>query len=179
MSNLQKIEDVANPEIGKFYLVPCVRADRKRNRKRDFWPIIGPWHEDADIGVAEHHFHYDVRFYTKNEYHSPYSAAELSLGDIQPRNFQTAMHPPAAEFTPLPIVYKRLKMQRQMPEFPRDLAGFIPSLERKFAKVRLKCMTCPHRGMSLKGLPVAADGTVVCNGHGLKWNVRTKKLSMK
>lgn len=71
-------------------------------------------------------------------------------------------------------------MMRPMPVFPAFLDGnkihIASVLEEQFKDVKLKCKTCPHRGMSLEQLPVAVDGTVVCNGHGLKWHLETGSM---
>jgi hypothetical protein len=170
---MQRIEDVKEPQVGKYYLVPCAPVHHSVWSRLGKWlPVIGPWHEDADINVPVHHFHYDCRFiparlYERSSY--PY------IGKLH--TWHTSHDLPAALLTPkaIPLEYKRRKMLRPMPEFPTG-APFHDQLEKQFENVKLKCRTCPHRGMSLDGLPVASDGTVVCNGHGLKWNLKTGEL---
>jgi hypothetical protein len=177
MSRLQKIEDVENPQVGKFYLVPCVERFLSLGGGR-FWPVIGTWHEDADIGVENHHYHYDWRFFSDKDFNSPrargssyFEDTAYNLGKVLTPSDSDKDHPPE-------IVWRRKKMNRQMPEFPilnydGTRTKIAVKLEAEFKSVKMKCMTCPHRGMSLKRLPVAPDGTVVCNGHGLKWNIKT------
>lgn len=172
---LQKIEDVPNPEVGRHYLMPCslLLASHSNSRKPAWVPLIGPWHEDADIGIATFHFHYDARFLT----------AQI-LGGKDPayyigRVHTAGCHPDSCGImgaTPPPIEYKRRKMLRQMPDFPGH-GAFTLQLESKFKRHELKCLTCPHRGMSLQGLPQDDQGRVICNGHGLRWNLKTKRLS--
>jgi hypothetical protein len=55
--------------------------------------------------------------------------------------------------------------------------SFVRKLEEAFEHETLKCHTCPHKGMPLDGMPIDAEGRVVCPGHGLRWNLKTGKLS--
>lgn len=58
---MKRIEDVKSPEVGKFYLVRCIDHPNVKGNHR-WLPVIGPWHEDAEIvGFSDHHFHYDWR----------------------------------------------------------------------------------------------------------------------
>ena len=59
---LQRIDDVPEPVVGHYYLVPCLQA-----AKPGLWlPIIGPEHEDAAIiKFPALHCHYDLRFFSK------------------------------------------------------------------------------------------------------------------
>lgn len=159
---MMNIEDVISPTIGKFYDVPCVLL-RSTGR---FWPIIGTWHEDADIGVPNFHFHYDARFLSMDQFASGGNSPRI-LGKVHINGV-----PGEASCVPL-VVRKRRKALREMPEFP--MAAFVTKLEKDYADQKMKCMKCPHRGMDLKWLPTK-DGTVVCNGHGLKWDLATGKL---
>lgn len=168
---LQKIEDVKLPAVGRYYQVRCAYGKRPHlSKQREWWPVIGSWHEDADIGVAAYHFHYDVRFYSEAEFNRgriPHLAQVHTWGLVD-----SAMSDQTA---PVRTEYFRMKMRRQMPDFPAD-PPFLWKLEDLFRDVTLKCRVCPHRGFSLEGLQRAADGTVLCNGHGLKWNLETGRL---
>lgn len=172
---IPKIEDVEKPVVGSFYMVPCVYRGLWRPK---YWPVIGPWHEDADLGVPNHHFHYDVRFFggelwnhlTDQLRYQSRSHTAYVLGKV--------LSNPVGLGEEYPLFPRRMKMVREMPEFPSEewhggKSKIAMKLESEFKDVKMKCLTCPHRGMSLKGLPVGADGTVVCNGHGLKWNIKT------
>lgn len=158
MSNIQKISDVEHPQIGRYYLVPCV----------DWIPVIGPWHEDAeDIGFHRWHYHRDVRFFTVDEMR-PCSSLSLALALV------------VAPDSP-PVVYRRRRMLREMPEFPllsesgRKI-DWLKRLEKRFSNVKMKCRLCPHRGMPLDQMKPDAEGNIVCHGHGLKWNVSTGQM---
>lgn len=189
---IPNIEDVQNPVIGRFYWVPCVVRPKAADDwhwatepykvARENWlPVIGPWHEDAEhVGFEPHHFHYDWRFLATSIY-------QLWLGDDLPGRVFSRVHTggPFMLNCPEPARTRRkLKMKREMPEFPLlsprtgKLVHFIPLLEKAFAGQRLKCLVCPHQGLPLKGLPVK-DGTVICPGHGLKWNVTTGELVVR
>lgn len=180
MKRLQKIEDVDQPEVGSFYLVPCVEIILQRRRGL-FWLVIGTWHEDAKLGVPKFHFHHDVRFYTDARNKNPLNRG-FHWGGNPAYNLGKVLAPEISdEHNPPEIVYRRMRMLRPMPDFP--MSGFTGNkttmqitLEDEFKGVQLNCLKCPHRGMSLKGLPVAADGTVICNGHGLKWNLKTGRM---
>lgn len=69
-----------------------------------------------------------------------------------------------------------------MPDFPLQdenghSLGWHKLLERAYESVKLpSCLKCPHRGMSLKNLPQDEHGNVVCNGHGLKFNLKTGEM---
>jgi hypothetical protein len=51
----------APPIVGRRYWVPCVRT------KGMLWPVIGPQHADADLGVPEEHLHCDARFMSNRQ----------------------------------------------------------------------------------------------------------------
>jgi hypothetical protein len=86
--------------------------------------------------------------------------------------------------------YRPMVCTRQMPEYPvvvyagrsateKTYYTVIQRLEKPYAKARLKtkssCMRCPHRKMLLNGVPNDGE-TVVCPGHGLRWNLKTGGL---
>jgi hypothetical protein len=171
------IETVPNPQVGSFYLVPCVQLFINLHKKKPDWrwqPVIGPWHEDEDIGTPDHHFHLDIRFMEERFL----SRLGPTIGRIHPARASVPV-PTVPDPTIAPkITYRRIKMRRPMPEFPGPCtAKFIVGLEVKFEHHQLKCRTCPHRGMPLDGLPQDEQGRVICNGHGLRWNLNTGKLS--
>lgn len=167
----KKIEDVKEPVVGRFYLVPCAWVVLLRA----WWPVIGPWHEDADLGVEDEHFHYDVRFLSERQLSCP---AERTMARVHTGRTGAGWE---SDDCPVPkgqpaVEYRRMKMKRVMPEFPYS-PDFAEKVERAFLETRLVCKVCPHRGMSLEGLPVDELGRVVCNGHGLRWNLKTGRLS--
>lgn len=171
--SLQKIEDVKTPQVGKFYLVPCI-WHCLTEFTRAFWlPVVGPWHEDAEfVGFPYWHFHYDWRF----------MQSFLIIDPERPIYNQARVATDKLDINPPKTQLRRRKMMRPMPEFPAiersgDPVRWIKPLETEFASHVLKCRPCPHRGMSLDGLPIDAQGRVVCNGHGLRWNLNTGRIS--
>lgn len=171
---IEYIRDVRGlPEVGRRYLVPCGLAII--SGKCYSMPLNGPQHADPEIGLEQEHWHYDLRFISdgfarqvlSRHYDDPglwliHIALELR-GEVtdQPR-----------------------KCQRLMPEFPLvnphtgKPSMLAERLEPRYRDVRLKpdCRVCPHRGISLGGLPSDAEGRVVCPGHGLRWNLRTGEM---
>jgi hypothetical protein len=170
---MKKIEEVDCPQVGKFYLVACVL-----NEHLGWLPVVGNWHEDSDIGINVYHYHYDVRFFTERYMNRDGKSAMTRIATEAANVFVKGTD--ADKNNPPKVVYKRRMMRREMPDFPdKDYSFKKPKLliilEEKFKDVKMICMTCPHRGMRLKGLPTK-DGTVVCNGHGLKWDLATGKV---
>lgn len=164
------VEKVERPEIGRVYLVRCVWFGPYY---RSPWlPIIGPLHEDADIGMPSLHYHYDLRFFTQWQYER--KEAE-SFSPVISR-----VHVGKAGEEKI-ISIRRKRMWREMPVFPThgptgNPGEFIIALEKQFLRRKMDCRTCPHRGMPLDQLPREGD-LVVCNGHGLRWNTRTGRLA--
>lgn len=57
-------EMISQPVVGRLYWVRCLRWNRA------WWPVTGPVHEDADLGVVHLHLHYDARFLTVKQIRS-------------------------------------------------------------------------------------------------------------
>lgn len=172
--------------VGKFYLVPCVRllVDRARQHPaagRDGWiPVIGPEHEDREvINFKAMHFHIDARF-----------AVEPALRRcsdpwrrLTPQ--QSLMGYPVSTYSdevggkPIPHERKlrRVLCRREATDFPTGaMVAWLPALEMKHAACKLKPGNiCPHRGIDLTPF-IKEDGTVICPGHGLRWDTRTGEL---
>jgi hypothetical protein len=181
--SLKKIDDVERPQIGKYYLVPCI-WDRWLGASERWIPVIGDWHNDPEIGAAFYHFHFDLRFFSVNMM-TVESQAETLMARVQrsPVPFETGSE---EERRGAPSInFRNKRMMREMPDFPAcspqskpgGKANLLRKLEYLYRDVVLKdCLTCPHRGMNLKNLPRKEDGTVICNGHGLKWNLQTRRM---
>lgn len=58
-----RLDELTRPvEVGKFYLVPTVRAEWQPYGVRD-WPVIGPPHNDKHcLNFEQTHYHLDARF---------------------------------------------------------------------------------------------------------------------
>ncbi len=168
------------PVVGKFYLVPCVIEVLDNGKSRGYLPVINNWHEDADIiGFKPHHYHYDVRFFRKADWADEYSAKQ-NPEQLARVYADWNRHMTVGDESPEPIVYRVMKCQREMPDFPLEIRGAQAAwrrrLEKDYERANVKsCRTCPHRGFKLGGLP-QKNGVVVCNGHGLAWNLETGEL---
>lgn len=159
---MQRIEDVEGlPVVGKFYLVPCVRINAS------VWPILGEFHNDKEIGIEYDHWHYDHRFTSSYQFdRDPYPYAMIRIKMRKEHDLVETL---------------ARKCRRQMPDFPSRLringgkTHVAITLERNFKDVKMKCLTCPHRGFSLKGVP-NKNGIIVCPGHGLAWEVESGRM---
>jgi hypothetical protein len=191
---LKTSELESEPVVGRFYKVPCIRHFWMNYgsfgcRERKLWvPVLLPAHRDPDLLKAEPgpHYHFDVRFMS-------HRAADLFCftwehkDDLQ--SWRRLMTNIMWEFSEeramgyrFKIKWKRRKCLRSMPPFPLNVRNNRNSqnpvkrsrvsqiLESQFIGRRVcsNRLVCPHRGISLRGLPVQADGSIICPGHGLK-----------
>ena len=162
-------------ELGAFYLVPCVLVPLGFYGLK-FVPVIGPKHRDPELGADWEHWHVDWRFV-------PEVTIQRASASVIPSPHGKVVsndNPDrwgARELTGAPHL-KRRKCRRQMPDFPASPKPAWAAME---AAQRARCdrlkdgHTCPHRGIDLRQFE-KADGTAVCPGHGLRWNLRTGLL---
>lgn len=170
-----KIEPVFNEklEIGKFYSVPTVYGPL--GYKFDDWPVLGPMHDDKEvIGFPYVHYHYDFRFFNSHQwsYALLYTVRGLLHANVMSYN------PDFPKTKPGTVIFRRRKCQREYPEFPIAIAAksWLPKLNQKYKDAIMKDLTCPHKGASLRGLPIDEAGCVTCPLHGLKWNIETGQI---
>lgn len=157
---IQRIDELTQlPKVGTRYRVSCVRASLGSIIKgRQFWvPILGPMHADPELNIRENHYHIDWRF--------------VGPEILKHVLFQATV---ISNFEGVPELRIR-ECKREMPTFPSILCR---KLEKQFEGCRVKAdrPVCPHRGFSLVGLPVSADGYVICPGHGLQWDLDSGSL---
>lgn len=171
MKRVSEIE--GEPEVGKFYLVPCVRFEGA-------WrPVIGPRHEDAEyIGVEILHYHDDLRFLGNAAIKRSYEWHNFFSKGITCPPEEFKMTSVLASHACSKVVERPVRCKRRMPDFPlvvkTQRAPWFDKLQDAYADSR-GCARCPHRGMPLQGLPVK-DGVVICPGHGLAWSVETGEM---
>lgn len=195
MTQTEHVEDLAAPPVvGRRYWVPCVRA------KGMLWPVIGPQHADADLGVPEQHLHCDARFLSERQVQHNLDvmfAATASVPDAWfPKEVQDlgVTREDALEFirrspsaamlaAALALPVERLRAPTlhlrvcKREAVDAGVGWFLPQLEQQHATARaVDCRTCPHRGTPLMSLPVDGDGGVVCPAHGLRWSKATGML---
>lgn len=170
-TRLQKIEDVENPVVGQFYLVPHVQllehAESEGRwaggyKQGDWIPVIGDVHRDADLGVDADHYHYDPRF----------TKVEMRYGAVV-NLYYLGREMPEHRIINAEVMYKRRKMLREAPVFPQHVRWMQEFKERyKDNTVQRKAgvKVCPHKGFPVSAGSPLPCGARVCPGHGLIWN---------
>jgi hypothetical protein len=161
-------------EVSSFYRVLCVHVWAKFYGE-EWVPVIGSKHRDLELGVDREHWHIDWRFASEKMFVGcsrgiaghPHGHV---ISNDNPDQFKQSL-------TGLPVV-KRRKCHRVMPDFPVQPRQPWAAME---AAQRTRCdrlkdgHTCPHRGIDLRPFE-HADGTAICPGHGLRWDMRTGLL---
>jgi hypothetical protein len=159
------------PEVGKYYLVPCIDYHGR------WLPVLGTEHEDsAIIGFANHHWHSDLRFLPDRMIESASVGRKLSC---TPEQFMMARV--TIDLTHQLPVERKMRCRRLTPVFPLVPVGssafpWMPALENAYKDVKLNCARCPHRGFPLSADNADEHGNVVCAGHGLMWNLESGRL---
>lgn len=170
---IQRVDNMTEaPIVGRYYLVRCV----KWGLRPSWWPVTGPVHEDAELGIPHQHLHHDVRF--MNDFECRSEDVEHVLWKVLRTDLITGIDVTSLQ-------YRKRKCQRVQPVFPMpttsSTSGRFEAHQQRHVgmvagMVAKDCRTCPHRGMRLTALPVEADGGVTCPGHGLRWNATTGAL---
>lgn len=167
---IPNIEDLTEPPVvGQMYMVPCVFSTSWTewdSSGGEWQPVTGPPHSDAEyINVDKTHYHYDTRFLSEAQIRTIDKGAWLFAGD--------PIKAIATHYTKLER--RPLVCQRAVLHFKRE--PWSADLENGYADKRVKCGTCPHRGLPLLSLP-REPGTdiVTCPGHGLRWDLKTGAL---
>lgn len=184
MSNAKHALRASEPAvIGRFYVVPCIYVipeNRPYGSPTDgFIPTIGPKHEDADILAFPHeHYHIDWRFV-------PAAMVESASQWIGKPHGIVITNTHGGHKVQGQLEMKRRKCRREMPDFPAQPPSRSEGAGRKWVLLeemqsrvcnRLKPGNiCPHRGIDLTPF-VKPDGTVICPGHGLRWDTKTGNL---
>lgn len=189
----QLLSAVARPEVGRFYLVPCIKVERCARSAlmdADGWvPVLGSKHRDAEhIEFPDEHYHVDWRFVGARGYRNVMATSFAPHGSVLTSDGSDPWNRGVHRASEL----RRIKCKREMPIFPSRqmlgtsstrVSGTPPAtrwarLERAQAVVCNKLKpgnVCPHRGIALDQF-AQADGTAICPGHGLRWNLATGEL---
>jgi hypothetical protein len=166
--------------IGRFYWVAHLYVAPPRRTAwipHDGWvPVIGPKHNDAEfLQFPYEHYHVDWRFLPSAQWRlmSKWIPVHRHVvtGDAEPNTIIGE-----------PQLRKR-RYQRAMPEFPeaKTFAPYPRRLQALEIAQAFRCNKllpgniCPHRGIALDEF-ARADGTAICPGHGLLWDLRTGAL---
>ena len=175
------------PVLGKFYMVPCARMERDKReglwsrhpaQDRHGWvPLLGPEHHDREhLSFKPMHIHIDARFlpdsvmrsghYSRGQWTNEQNALALPLSTWSDGHGESPVR--------IERALRRKQCKREMPEFPCAMhSDKWATFERAHASCRLKPGNiCPHRGINLTPF-IKDDGTVICPGHGLRWDTKT------
>lgn len=177
MAKIQHVRDLDDePRIGQRYRVPCVTLVNDHGGECPWWvPIIGPRHDDSDLGVEFQHWHQDWRFISNTLLQRVWHEYEDDYSDEWQWHQATHRHV-VSHHVRGPEDRVKVCYRRMIPH--PDIFPLRRGLEDRWKGHVLKggCKVCPHRGMPLNGLPVDKDGGVICPGHGLKWHAETGAL---
>src|SRR5581483_4487362 len=154
-------------QIGKCYMVPCVRHSIK---ERMVWvPIHGGRFADPELGNPNPHYHIDIRFISDAMYRWMSQNKQGYVPHVI-RVLRSAVD--------LPIVHRRLRCYRQFGTIV-DSTGrtdecweIAQTSGEKFETLMENarvindngCPTCPHKGIPLDGARVVRGNTVECPG---------------
>lgn len=192
-------------QVGKFYLVPEVRAawgiPTRRNLTTGevyfpthprWWAVVGPLHDDAEfLGFRHEHFHVDPRFipirvWDSERFRNPvlgYAATPIS--HVWPEGAdEQVMLDDIDPQAPLRSWYRlrRRKCLRTQADYPEEWArsrSWYAALVAAYREVELGPPgVCPHQGADLSTFHLDADGCVTCPLHGLRWHMETGRLAV-
>jgi len=201
---LQRLQDLTEPpRVGEKYLVPCVQVMGNPAIQRHYefiaavnglpvrdlkpwFPILGPAHDDADLGVPQDHHHLDLRFIRNTEMR----LITNYFSELFFRVFTVDVILGGPELRPRPCL-------RDQPLYPcdrphaapgsltsmldqvRSQPPWLPDLEAKYEGRCASKGICPHRGAPLLNQPVvglAGHQVRVCPLHGLAFDVHSGAL---
>lgn len=160
-------------EIGKNYDVKCGRIDTSHFgnyfNPGEWVPLIGEKHCDAEIiNFPIEHYHVDWRFVTTGKFKrvkERYWPKE--------HNYYLAIVMATHAFSEIKTI--RLKMLRQMPDYPNPVR-FTHELEAHYKNATAKKHRCPHQGADLSSIAPNDQGQIVCPLHGLRFCQKSLKL---
>lgn len=175
-----EMNEVLHP--GKFYVRPAIFIfDR-------WFPVYGEPHADPEIAAvgrqkhlfknhpaAEEHWHYDWRFMSDKLIDLQFRSQLSARGFDYPMQYVAFIS--STQTGEWETAHKRFKCFRLMPEFPLSdkFSNVLETICIK-KKVDLDKMICPHKGFSLRGLPINERGCIVCPGHGCMWDAKTGEM---
>jgi hypothetical protein len=166
-----RVTEVQEFEVGRYYSVPCLQPTTAVWCRLKYLPVLGDWHEDSTLNFPVTHIHYDWRFFPKAALRLIGDESSPYWGLPDPMFVYAAARPHVAK---PPIRWLKRQCKRLELFYPTELAI---ALEPQFKDASVGCdRRCPHKGVLLNGLPISADGGMVCPGHGLKWHSQSGRL---
>jgi hypothetical protein len=195
-----RLADVVSPVLGETYLVPSINAIAgtpyaKEQGDCSVWvPVNGPIHHDMEIGNYLLHIHCDERFMTDhmvkmichtNDVSQLLQSTSISIflnngegGHIHGSKLNSAHHEwGRTVIQERPFEYVREFPIRPMPQWTGVTREEFLRLEEEMGSKHLPpSNTCPHKGLALDPAQADAEGNVICPGHYLCWNIKTRKI---
>ena len=164
---IKKVTECSEVTVGKFYLVPHVEMQPQLVKRYGmaFAPVLLPYHEDKNLGVAEYHYHHDLRFIPKRLF-------ENNIVTSTQNYFQSLISNETI-INNEQIFWLKKKCLRKHLRFDSKLV--LGKLEPIYQDAIAVNKICPHKGISLVGCHTK-DGIMNCPGHGLQWCEKTGKL---
>ncbi|MGL5881441.1 MAG: Rieske (2Fe-2S) protein [Xenococcaceae cyanobacterium] len=186
---MEKVDELTFPPIvGKYYWVPCVKVTY--DLKTILVPIRGELHADPEINPSlEDHWHYDVRFLSKNLIKFIYTYSHQDFSGIE--DFYTKVFSPQFESSKYKITNCKRKCLRKDVRYPiyhppKPNNSFLHSSIRRiefrdrlydlYSGQELQCGSCPHKGYSLASVAANSDGVKECPLHGLNFDCKGKVI---
>lgn len=177
---LQRADRLTSPPVvGQVYLVPAILWAYRHMRRKLWWPVIGPLHDDADcFAFAAKHYHLDPRFFTRTHW-APMSTRR-GLGDegkMVDALSGVLNHVSMPDGPPKPQL-RRIRCTRDTIAYPPYAAGAIQvrCINNRFAGTQCnrgkRGWVCPHRKVAL-GSVAPIDGVITCFLHGLRIDAET------
>ena len=162
MGKMQKVNDVSQVQVNKFYLVPHIQINiTSYDRELDLLvPIIPKWHNDKkDFGFPYSHYHIDGRFI--KDYSQLAVIYNVSNGKT---NVVLTNEGDYSFFNENEIHY--LKRKCIYPEAGLDTCVYYakPDFVKKYVGKSCKGRKCPHWGVTMQ----ETNGKLLCPMHGLK-----------
>ena len=157
--------------VGTTYEVPCISLGAPEFGDLCV-PILLPIHSDPELGAPQPHVHIDLRFLSIPDVArailDPFLALALRFFGPPPEGvLLSRLFFQILSAEPQDIVLRSMVCQRQMPAYPRHLAGWLQEGSLFSLPYRGLCPSsnrCPHKGLPLF---TGADGRRHCPGHGL------------
>jgi hypothetical protein len=162
-------------EIGESYEVTVGRVNPdyfgSYFSPNEWVPLIGEKHCDTElIYFPLQHYHVDWRF-VKDRKFKKVKESHWPKG----RNYFMGIVIIAQSISEIKIM--RMKMLRQMPEYPNPII-FTKPLEQHYQGAVAKKHRCPHQGADLSSIAPNEKGQIVCPLHGLRFCKDSLKIIM-
>lgn len=165
---MQKIDEIKEPQVGKYYLVPCALVKAQKNGNVEFIiPILGIKHTDKQLGVSYEHYHIDSRFCRSSQLVN--INEEGRTNNILSTDPQNGVN----EFFVAEVQYRKRKCIRDTTGIapPRLALKYWRWYEEQIGKT-CKGKKCPHLGHTMH----EKNGHLECPLHGLIGDIKKEVI---